>query len=300
MRRRQWTIMALGCIGMFVRAGSTQEAPFFSGPQIGEAVAPFKMQLAFAEETVDPVAAAKGRPLLLIFVHQLTRPSVATVRALAKFAELRKNDLQAAIIFLDDDTTALRARLRRARHALPTYPAVGMSVDGAEGPGAYGLNRNATLTIILAKSNRVAANFALKDASVAVDVPKIVAAVCKEIGGDPPSLKTLLPRAAMQARNSGGRLPDLLRRVIRKDAKPEDVDAAAREVETYVAKNRAAARRLGEILDRIAAADKLDQYGSEHARTYLKKWHRQFGSGAKREADSDRRKPRGGKRSTTR
>ncbi len=300
MRRWRWTVLTLGCVGMLAGATWAQEAPFFSGPQIGEKVTPFKMQLAFSEETIDPVAAAKDHPLLLIFVHQLTRPSVATVRALAKFAELRKNDLQAAIVFLDDDMTALRARLRRARHALPTYPAVGMSVDGAEGPGAYGLNRNATLTIIFAKSNRVAANFALKDTSVAVDVPKIVAEVCKEIGGDPPALKTLLPRAAMRAGDRAGRLPDLLRRVIRKDARPEDVDAAAKEVEAYVAKNRAAARRLGEILDRIVAADKLDQYGSEHARTYLKKWYRQFGSGAKREADSDRRKPRGGNGSSPR
>ncbi len=294
MWQRQWTILALGCVGMLAGAGWAQEAPFFSGPQIGESVAPLQMQLAFSEDKVDPVAVANGRPLLLIFVHQLTRPSVATVRALAKFAELRKNDLQAAIVFLDDDTTALRARLRRARHALPTYPAIGMSVDGAEGPGAYGLNRNATLTIIFAKSNRVVANFALKDTSVAVDVPKIVAAVCKEIGGDPPALKTLLPRAAMRAGDRAGRLPDLLRRVIRKDVKPEDVDAAAKEVEAYVAKNRAAARRLGEILNRIVAADKLDQYGSEHARTYLKKWYRQYSSGAKQEADSERREPRGG------
>ncbi|HHK42951.1 MAG TPA: hypothetical protein ENJ50_11075, partial [Planctomycetaceae bacterium] len=107
MWRRQWSIVVVGCVGMLTRAGWAQEAPFFSGPQIGESVAPFQMQLAFSEDKVDPVAVANGRPLLLIFVHQLTRPSVATVRALAKFAELRKNDLQAAIVFLDDDTTAL-------------------------------------------------------------------------------------------------------------------------------------------------------------------------------------------------
>ncbi len=258
--------------------------PFFSGPQVGESITPFKMKVAFADQTVDPVAEADGKPILLVFVHQLTRPSIATVRAVSKFAELRKGDLQSAIVFLDDDMTALEGRLKRARHALPKYPLVGMSVDGAEGPGAYGLNRNATLTILVAKENKVSANFALKDASVAVDVPKIVGAACELIGGDAPQLSQLLPRAAMRRGGGGGaeQLPDLLRGVIRKTATPEQVDAAAKKVEAYVSQNRAAAKRLGEILDRIVGADKLDQYGSDHAREYLKRWHRKYGGGEKK------------------
>ena len=51
---------------------------------------------------------------------------------------------------------------------------VGISVDGEEGPGSYGLNRNVELTFVLAKENKVVANFAFVQSSV-TDAPVISA-----------------------------------------------------------------------------------------------------------------------------
>ena len=61
-------------------------------------------------------------------------------------------------------------------------------------PGAYGLNRNVTLTILVGKDNRVTANFALVQPSLQADVPKVLGEVVKLIGGKvPPSISSPHP-----------------------------------------------------------------------------------------------------------
>ena len=52
-------------------------------------------------------------------------------------------------------------KVARARDSLRWRVPVGVSVDGLEGPGSYGLNRNVTLTVLVGKAGRVRANFAL-------------------------------------------------------------------------------------------------------------------------------------------
>ena len=56
---------------------------------------------------------------------------------------------------------------------------IGVSVDGLEGPGAYGLNKEMELTVIVAKDNIVTANFALLDPNetVAKEIEKAVDAI---------------------------------------------------------------------------------------------------------------------------
>ena len=89
----------------------------------------------------------------MIFVHEITRPSVALTRIVTEFAARHKDKLFSCIVFLGDDPTSLEEQLKRARHALPRGVPVRISKDGQEGPGAYGLNRNVTLTILIAKSS---------------------------------------------------------------------------------------------------------------------------------------------------
>ena len=65
-------------------------------------------------------------------------------------------------------------------------PPVGISIDGAEGPGSYGLNRNVNVTVLVGKDGRVTANFALIQPSE-LDATKILGEVVKLVGGTAPT-----------------------------------------------------------------------------------------------------------------
>ena len=61
-----------------------------------------------------------------------------------------------SVVFLSDDPAALK---QITRH-VPKNVLVGISPDGREGPGSYGLNRNVSQTVIIAKDGKVLYNFA--------------------------------------------------------------------------------------------------------------------------------------------
>src|SRR3954452_13493089 len=101
---------------------------------------PFKMTGVFDEsvgKTIDMVSTAGGKPLLLVFVHEANRPSIAVSRALLNYGASRAKDgLVSGLVWLADDPTAADQFLKRARGALPEKVPIGISVDGKEGPGA--------------------------------------------------------------------------------------------------------------------------------------------------------------------
>ena len=152
------------CLGGLTSITWGAEDPVFSGPQAGEKLTTFKVRGLFddlAGKELDLIQKADGKPVLFIFVHQLTRPSNSLTQVLMRYVEQHPQELYGSLIFLGDDQTALESRLKRARHALPKKAPVTISLDGKEGPGAYGLNRNVTLTILFAKDRKVVSNFAL-------------------------------------------------------------------------------------------------------------------------------------------
>lgn len=188
---------------------SEQEAKneVFSGPQVGEKMGDFVFKPILGgakEETkdIDPVKEAGGKPTLIVFVHSVTRPSVGLARVLGTYAASRKKDgLQTAVVFLTADATETEAWIKRASGALPKDVPVGYSPDGQEGPGAYGLNRKVTVTVLVAKAGKVTANFALVQPSVQADAPKILEEVVKALGsGKVPPIEELLGGREMPAR----------------------------------------------------------------------------------------------------
>ncbi len=62
-------------------------------------------------------------------------------RILMNFAEMRGDKLFAGVVYLDKDLSAAEQNLKRAVSWWKVGPPVGVSIDGAEGPGSYGLNR---------------------------------------------------------------------------------------------------------------------------------------------------------------
>ncbi len=281
------------------KAAQSKAAPrVFSGPQVGETLPKFSVQRMFGEdpkEVLDPVAAAGGKPVVLIFVHKITRPGIAAIRVVCKFLEQKKKSgLGAAVVFLTEDPPSTEAWMRRARRALPAAVPLGISRDGIEGPGAYGLNRKVELTVLVGNKGKVTANFALVQPSIPVDVPGILKAVVSQVGGKVPTLASLGVAPRRPAR--GGlppRVAGQLRQLIQKTAKPVDVDKVAKQLESLFAKRPAVARQVGQVGRRIITAGKLETYGTPPARVYLKKWADKYAP-ARPGKTAPKKKPTGG------
>ena len=259
--------------------------PVFSGPQMGEPLPGFKIHPvlnADTDETLDLVSRADGKPITLIFVHELTRPSVGVMRIVMDYVAKRAPaGITGGVVFLSDDRTAMESRIERAKHAMPKKIPVGISTDGGEGPGAYGLNRKVTLTVIVANENKVTANFALVQPSVQADIPKIVKAVVATLGEDKvPSLADLgatRMRRRPAANNPGAAKQDpnlrgLLQPILRKTADNAAVDQAVADLETYLKKHPETRKQVQAIAKRIVDSDKLANYGTARAQEYIQNW----------------------------
>ncbi|MCA9140422.1 MAG: hypothetical protein KDB00_26810 [Planctomycetales bacterium] len=209
--------------------------PVFSGPQPGEKLTELKLQGVYddlAGKEFDPIADAKGKPTLLVFVHKLTRPGLGLARGVTDYAKsLDEPQSFAAVAWLDDDKANAEQFLTRVRKSLNLKVPVGISVDGGEGPGSYGLNRNVELTVLIAKDNKVVANFALIQPSMS-DGVAIAGAFAKLLDKQPPTMEELQKIAYP------GRAMDMRGRPARGQARP---DANPGEREKPAAKEDASA-----------------------------------------------------------
>lgn len=270
--------------------------PVFSGPQVDEKLPAFKVRGVFDAEAgkeFDFVTQADGKPIVLIFVHDLNRQSISVVRVLSSYTTSRAKDgLHTGVIWLDADATEAENTLKRIKHALTPGAPIGISLDGKEGPGAYGLNRNVQLTVLVAKDNKVTANFALVQPSLQADLPKMLEAVVKVAGGTAPKLEDIegMPKMSRPAANAPMQDPNLrglLTPVIRLNAAAEDVEKAAKAVEEYCAKNEVTRAEVGRIANTIIDNGKLKDYGTERAQEYLQKWAKEYGKKAQDEKRGD-------------
>jgi hypothetical protein len=280
---------------------STGQERVFSGPQVGEKLKPFKVKGVFDDDAgkdLDFITKADGKPILLLFVHDANRPSVGMARVLMTYAMTRSKDLVSGTVWLTDDATEGEAMLKRIRHALAKDAPIGISPDGKEGPGAYGLNRNVTLTILVGKDNKVMANFALVQPSLQADLPKILKEIVAVAGGEMPKYEEwpeFKGPARPVAKEADPKIPMLMRAVIQRTASPEDVDKAAAEVEKYCKDNEAARKEVGRIANAVVGGGKLENYGTVKAQEFLKKWAKDFGGDVPKERPKGRPKTDGDK-----
>ncbi len=257
----------------------------FSGPQVGEKLSPFKVRAVFDEEAgkdVDFVGQADGKPIVLIFVHDVNRQSISMIRILSAYTASRSEDgLSTGVVWLDDDATAAENQLKKVRHALTPKVPTGVFLDGREGPGSYGLNRNVMLTILVGKQGKVTGNFALVQPSLQVDLPRILQSIVEVVGGAVPQLSDLPGMPEMMrsqaAQANSPNLRPLLTPLIRLTASEADVEKAAKAVEEKAAEDPAVRKEVGRIANTIINNGKLKDYGTAKAQEYLQKWAKEFG-----------------------
>lgn len=287
-------------LGSFILCSATlvvavADDPVFSGPQPGERLAPFKVLTVLGENPgreIDPVAASDGKPILLVFVHKLTRPGMALTRGLTAYAKSQSDrGVVSGVVWLDDDQAKAEAYLKRASGSLKFVVPVGVSVDGGEGPGAYGLNRNVELTILVAKDNQVTANFALVQPSV-TEAPMIATALAKLIDQPPPTAdeiqklaysgRAMTTRENMRRRDAAkrpaqggdrGALRAMMSKVIAADVSETDLRNAVKAIDDWAGDNPERRAALGRMADAVLQRG----LGSQASQAVLKSWQSKYG-----------------------
>ena len=276
------------------RSASSAQEQLFSGPQVGEKLNSFKVRGVFDDDAgkdLDFVGEASGKPTVLIFVHDVNRQSVSMTRVLSGYTVSRSKDgLATGVVWLDDDATAAENQLKKMRHALTPKAPTGISLEGREGPGNYGLNRNVMLTILVGKEGKVTGNFALVQPSLQVDLPKILQSIVDVAGGEVPKLSDLPGMPEMKrnpsAQSETPNLRPLLTPFIRLTASEADVEKAAKAIEEKAAEDAAVRKEVGRIANTIIDNGKLKDYGTPKAQEYLEKWAKEYG----KQADDKQRK----------
>jgi hypothetical protein len=293
--------------GMLVSMGFAQDdgkpADVYSGPQVGEVLPGFVMKLGFGEDAgsdVDLVASAGNDPIVIIFVHQRSRPAFGLANAVMRYCEQEGGDkLHHGICFLTGDATETANWMGKIKNYFPAKTPVGFSSEGIEGPGAYGLNRNVELTVLVGKDNKVTANFALIQPGAHVDGPKILEAIASATGvKSSPDINNYLPNNQAAQDTPITIDPGLMaqvRKINARDASEEIVGDGITEIEKMIQDNKPLQNQLGSVVSRWVATKRVDSIGNEDQQTTIKNWAREYGpkmNGRGSAMDRDRPQPR--------
>lgn len=187
-------------------AGLQAEA-IFSGPQPTEKVPPFKARPSqgdAASETVDPSIRGEGKPHVMIFQEGSgvgLRGLVGFSRLLETINQSSETRLVATAVLLGDDPNELAKTADRLKPHASADLKIMISVDGREGPGTLGLNRNVALTILMVKDGVVKRNFAMTQAMLRPD-PHVLGGVAELIGVERETLAGWLANDAQPMRRS--------------------------------------------------------------------------------------------------
>ena len=175
---------------------TSEENKIFSGPQPGEKLPSLKatgIRGGAKDVTFDFIAKADGRPHVLLLQDESgvgLRGLYDVVGVVNKISKKSDKDLHISVVFLSDDPAALK----QITQHVPENVLVGISPEGREGPGNYGLNRNVAQTILIAKDGKVLHNFAFTQPLLYAD-PYLLGAIAQTIGEDPSTVEKWLNEA---------------------------------------------------------------------------------------------------------
>lgn len=189
----------------------SEENRIFSGPQPGEKLPPLTVTGIGGRidgTTFDMTTKADGKPLVLFLqdtnavgikglvnVFKLLLQIDAFEKKRSKEttgAETSNQGLQIGVVFLADNLDTLPEWARdMLRKEIPNAVLTGLSPDGREGPGSYGLNRNVAQTVLIAKDGQVLHNFAFTQPMLYAD-PHFLGAIAQAIEVEPATLEKWL------------------------------------------------------------------------------------------------------------
>jgi hypothetical protein len=170
-----------------------QEDVVYSGPLAGELLPAFTATGIRGErkgKEYDPVEVAAGKPLVLIFQDNSVVGQKGLLFCGKVLSTIAKNSplgLHVSSTFLVDDPTVDTVFEYDFMNEIDEVIEMNVSNDRRDGPGAYGLNRNVAMTILVAKDGRVLHSFAFEQPMLYPD-PYVMGAIVDAIGVDRPTL----------------------------------------------------------------------------------------------------------------
>ena len=232
---------------------TSEENKIFSGPQQGEELPPLNATSIVGESEGETLDFAKTDGQLLILFLQGEdgaglRGLYDISRMIAKIANESKQELQMNVVFLGDDPDALKQSVsgvaRGVARSVSKNVLLGISPDGREGPGNYGLNRNVEQTILIAKDGKVIHNFAFTQPTVYAD-PHVLGAIAQviaqAIGEDPASVEKWLNEASADDQ--------------RMQRDKEKMDSKSNDTEEFVEQLNALQEKLQRITETLSAVE---------------------------------------------
>ena len=196
----------------------SEENRIFSGPQSSEKLPPLTVTGIGGKidgTTFDITTKADGKPLILFLqdtngvgVKGLVNVSKLLLKidafqkrhSKATGAERSNQGIQIGVVFLADSLDTLPDWAHdMLNEEIPNEILTGISPEGREGPGSYGLNRNVAQTVIVAKDGKVLHNFAFTQPMLYGD-PHFLGAVADAIGADAPALEKWLNEEAAESK----------------------------------------------------------------------------------------------------
>ncbi len=174
-----------------------REQTIFSGPQPEEKL-PSLTAIAINGDakgkTIDFITKADKKPLVLIFQDEKPlglRGLVGFTRLIAQINKMAKLQISVHVLFLGDSPDTLTQQANKIVPHVPKNVLLGISPDGREGPGNYGLNRNVAQTILTVKDGKVLHNFALAQPMLSPD-PYVLGGIAELIGQKPATVQKML------------------------------------------------------------------------------------------------------------
>lgn len=281
---------------LFTLQAAGAEDQVFSGPQPGEKLLPFKLtgvRGELKEKEFDFIKLAEGKPVVLVFFHEYTRLAFGLARSLTSFYTSTKADkgLRVGVVFLSDDPSEKMKWAQRVQKYFPEDVMLGISREGREGPGAYGLNRKVTMTLLVGKEGKVTASFAIIQPALSAGILEAIASV---IGEKAPTVKEIQskeqaemqrmrkqnqrkrPQRSRPGRGGDAGLNTLLRSLINKQATEAEVREATLKIEKYVDGKEAARKDLSRRVTSIVNSGKLANYGTPAAQKVIRGWAKKY------------------------
>jgi hypothetical protein len=184
---RRYASTVIFCLGISVSAVSADEP--LSGPKVGDQVAGFEIEIATGDDagkTLDPLKPLKDKPVLLVFIGEMTRPGFGLVKLLDKYGRVRQPEgLEVLIVRVTDDAPAAARQAKVLYDMYDVKSTAGVAVGGKPGPKDYNLSDEAQMTVLLLdKEHKVLFNQARR-APERQDFDEVRQAIDKLLGPSP-------------------------------------------------------------------------------------------------------------------
>ncbi len=248
--------------------------PMFSGPQVGERLPALKVQLLGEKEPKELVASHNGKPVQIIFFHKMARIAFAVIKPVTEFAvkyEKEKN-FRTILVFLTDDPPAMERQMKAVAGYLPKEVMVGVSPDGSNGPGNYGLNRNTMMTVLLGQGDKVTANFALGQPSQNVDGLRIAKAIVDLLKVPAPDYKKFAGGMNRSQPPIDRKLARMVNPLLAGDWTDEEATEKIAEIEKYVGGDKRLKAELGTMIARIAPTGRSKMISNAKVKAKFEEW----------------------------